>query len=252
MVDRFGLGRRGGPVAITPLLDAGIFLGGYYLSPEVNEVTMSLDRDPLEYKTLDSQWVKRCSGARPVSCSIKGYLDPETSLAVNQYQDDGLPRAFSLSESAPVGGTAAMFCQAHLASRVQTTRSGEIPQVAMTLQGHGAALAGVCLHFAKSIAVGTVLGSAVQVGAVASGQRLYIAAHILGDVGSNDLVVTIQTDDASGFSTPVDRLVLSPSGRGGSFSSVAGPITDTWMRVTTEVDLSAISGGIAVFVAVGL
>jgi hypothetical protein len=61
--------------------------------------------------------------------------------------------------------------------------------------------------------------------------RLYAALHVL-DVGTN-VVVTIESDDNAGFSSPTTRFTFATAtASGAEWMELAGPVTDTYWRAT--------------------
>lgn len=88
-----------------------------------------------------------------------------------------------------------------------------------------------------SLARGTILlssqktatgsGTAYNLGAVAAGQKLYVAVHVLAQSGGLP-TLRVQSDSASNFPSPTDQLTLV--GPSADFRAVAGAITDTWWR----------------------
>lgn len=98
-------------------------------------------------------------------------------------------------------------------------------------------LRGQFLHNATVTTTGT--GTAVQVGAVASGEIAYAALHVTdssGD-GSQTLDVTVESDDASGFGSPTTQMTFSQftTSVGSGWQTAAGAITDDWWRVSHTV-----------------
>lgn len=92
-----------------------------------------------------------------------------------------------------------------------------------------------------------------QFGAVTTGQRLSASLHVFTLSGTSPtLDVKVQSDDNSGFSSATDRITFSQaSTRSGQFAYVAGPITDTYWRVTWTIGGSA-TPTVAFAVAIGI
>lgn len=80
-------------------------------------------------------------------------------------------------------------------------------------------------------------GTAVEVGAVAEGQRAYANLHVIDLAGTTpSIVVTVESDDAEAFTDPTTRFTFdSLAAIGGQGMRLGGPITDTWWRVTWDV-----------------
>ncbi len=83
----------------------------------------------------------------------------------------------------------------------------------------------------------TANGTAVELGAVASGQHLYACLHVLSASGTTpSLTVKVQSDDGSGFGSATDRITFdAATTTGGQVQRLAGPITDTFYRARWEI-----------------
>jgi hypothetical protein len=81
-------------------------------------------------------------------------------------------------------------------------------------------------------------GTGVELPAVAAGQYLYASLHVLSVSGASTptLTVTIDSDDTSGFASPVTRISFAAAtARGGQILRTTGPITDTWYRASWTI-----------------
>ncbi|MET9952388.1 hypothetical protein ABZ135_12675 [Streptomyces sp. NPDC006339] len=81
-------------------------------------------------------------------------------------------------------------------------------------------------------------GTAVQLGAVPAGARLYAALHVLSAAGTTpSLTVSVQSDDAAGMASPTSRLTFAAAtAAGGQILRTDGTaITDTYYRATWTV-----------------
>ncbi|MGW1119255.1 hypothetical protein ACWD5B_19440 [Streptomyces tanashiensis] len=96
-------------------------------------------------------------------------------------------------------------------------------------------------------------GTALNLGAIAAGKRLYAALHVLSVAGTTpSLTVSVESDDAAGMATPTTRLTFDPATAGGgqTLRTDAAAITDTHYRVawaisgTTPSFMFAVSLGI--------
>lgn len=85
--------------------------------------------------------------------------------------------------------------------------------------------------------------TAVQLGAIAAGKRLWGALHVVG--GSGGLDVKIQSDAAKGFGSPTDRIdfadVATGTARSSELKNVSGAVTDTWWRVSAALTGSGVA-----------
>lgn len=113
--------------------------------------------------------------------------------------------------------------------------------------GHRPLVRGTIIHNALKSVDGN--GTAFNLGALGTTQKLYATLHVLSIVGTS-IAVIVQSDDAQGFGTPTNRIVFTTATLKGAQYAVplAGPITDNWWRVNYDL-----TGTSATFVvAVGL
>jgi hypothetical protein len=77
----------------------------------------------------------------------------------------------------------------------------------------------------------------INLGAVAAGQKLYAAIHVLSASGTTPtLNAVVQSDDNSGFTSATNRITFDQiTAAGAQMSSVDGAITDTYWRVNFTI-----------------
>ncbi|MDX3047557.1 hypothetical protein PV378_13745 [Streptomyces scabiei] len=84
----------------------------------------------------------------------------------------------------------------------------------------------------------TGTGTGLQLGAVAAGDRLYAALHVLSVAGTTpSITVRVESDDNSGFSSATTRLTFdAATAAGGQMMRTDGTaITDTWWRMAWTI-----------------
>lgn len=104
-----------------------------------------------------------------------------------------------------------------------------------TSKGTGAAR-GTLMANATLAATGD--GTAFNLGAVGSGQKLYAGLHVLSVSGTNPtLDVVIESDDAEGMAGAVPILTFDQmSAVGGQWATpIDGPLPDTWWRASWTI-----------------
>ncbi len=91
-------------------------------------------------------------------------------------------------------------------------------------------------------------GTARQLGAVSSAQKLYSSLHVTAvSGGTPSLIVKVQSAPDQAFTTPTDRIVFSAvSDTGAQWGEAAGPITDQWYRAVITIAGSTPSFTLAV------
>jgi len=113
----------------------------------------------------------------------------------------------------------------------QRARIGEMKSAVVRLASQGEPLVRgqVAELGASRAAPGVAAG--VDLGAVATGRKLYVGLHVLAFDGTT-LSAKVESDADDGFGTAVDRITFDAvTGVGWQFKSVAGPITDTHYRI---------------------
>ncbi|MFE2243910.1 hypothetical protein ACFXCU_30925 [Streptomyces virginiae] len=112
---------------------------------------------------------------------------------------------------------------------------------------------GQMAHPAGTARTSTGVGTAVQLGAVPAGKRLYAALHVLSVAGTTpSITARIESDNAVGFPSPTTQMTFTAAtAAGGEALRTSGSaITDDWFRVawtisgTTPSFLFATSFGI--------
>lgn len=94
-------------------------------------------------------------------------------------------------------------------------------------------------------------GTAVALGGPTAAQSLYAALHVVAYSGFTNVVVTIESDDASGFPSPATRITFATvTGRTNEWKSLAGSFsTETHLRAVWTVTGA---GSITFVVAAGV
>lgn len=218
------------------LTAAKVWSGGIDLSSDLNAVALEGGVEPVEATTFGVGTKIYQPGLKTVKASYAGLLDlgptlSEEYLASLKRVEDA---PFSVAPTAGVEGDPAYTFRAMM---TQFDKGGQVGQL-LKLTGAAEASTGplvrgsILINASKS-AGGN--GTAFQLGAVASGQSIYAALHLLALGGVGTLTVKVQSAAAVGFGTPNDRLSFAGlSGVTGYDWQQATPgvLTDTWWRVT--------------------
>ncbi len=217
--------------------DGKVFLAGYDLSGDVNAAAIDYSADALDVTCLGDSTHIRIGGIKTVTAQVEGYYDGT----------DNDQQLFSRIGTADVPLT---ICpqDANEGSRAYTFKTmvasyspgGSLGE-AMTFSVSGEAtgyelVQGVVLLNGTKTVTGNGTGQLLT--AVTATQQLFAALHItaVGDAAAA-LVVKIQSDDNSGFTTPVDRITFTSANAIGAqwATPVNGPITDTYWRAVWTI-----------------
>jgi hypothetical protein len=218
-------------------LDCRAYQGGADLTGQSNKIQAKAMADQKPATTFSSNgWVERKGTVRSAQVAHLGFWDAGTG---------GLPddRAFAdLGASVPytacptAGLAAADLC--YLTRFVQTEyeafgQYGDLVPYSIKGVSDVPLVRGQILHPGGTARTATGSGTAVQVGAVATGQRMWAALHVISIAGTSTPTLTVRLQSASsgGFGSPTTQATFTAATAiGGQFTSVAGPVTDTWWR----------------------
>jgi hypothetical protein len=228
------------------LLDAQILLASLTgstaldLAPFTGEFDWDIDVTMKEYKRFDSLGRRTVLPANVGgTIGTKGqadYASGGVSLALNaSHAREAFTEAVILGGVNAVAGDPALFTRGLLQMwKSPTGNEGDVAGYEMGLGVDNAPLDGYLLAPLANKS-GGFTGTAVQVGAVPAGRRLWAALFVTAAAGTN-LAVTIQSDNAVGFPSPATAITFSTvSATGGQFTSVAGPLTDDYFRVSETI-----------------
>lgn len=216
------------------LTEPRIYLGSYDITTDTKDVSLDIAVPDLDDSHFGSTWNARLAGVPDASLNFSGSLE-----LTDDGQDEttfgyvgGSDTTVSVAAQYGLGNVGYGF-KSLLASYSLLGAHGEIAPISGSALGQSRAFRGTQLHLSDSAVTGTGTGTAFNVGAVSSTQRLYATLHVVSASGiTPTLDVTIESDDAEGFPSAVTRLTFTQAtGKTHQFASVAGPITDTWFRV---------------------
>lgn len=200
-------------------------------------------------------WQEYMQGLRSSEVSLELYQsvpDPEKDL-YNRFKDsDSIPIGFTFTRPAAPADLC-WFLRGFLTRHGDKRQIGEIAGLSLVAKGDKPLVRGKFLEAAVNAVTGTSTAINMDVN-VEAGQRLYFALWVTGLLGvTPSLTVTLQSDDAVGFPSPVDRIVSNPiTDANGSwfYGSVDGLVSDKWWRISR-----AVTGGGAsatYFAAIGI
>ncbi len=220
-------------MAVSVLKDAKIYIGGYDLSGDHNKLALAYEADAVDVTPFGASTKKRICGLFDSGLELEGFWDAD---ALNQKPDPvyfsklALADVFSVCPDGASSGALAYSMQSALASYSPQGKIGDVFAFKVKASGSGTLVRETVFENRTTTATGT--GTGYNLGAVSSGQALWAAIHVLGVSGTSPtLDVVIESDDSSGFTTPLTRLAFTQkTGIGAEMISVAGPITDTWFR----------------------
>lgn len=212
------------------------WLDGMRLRALARSVDLQLERDAVEQTTFGATAVVNVAGLRNLTLNatlladaIQGQSPPAPQSAT----------AFlvSVGGDAETDGSAVYSFVGRLTALSWGGAPGDAlePQISLAAEvaagGRGLILAPDAARTASGAGTGR------QFGALASGARLLAGVHVFSVSGTSpSLTVTLQSDDASDFPSPVARATLGPlTSAGAAWAVVDGPVSDDWWRVSWTI-----------------
>lgn len=222
-------------MATEVLTDAAILVDGYDLSGYSNALALQYGAEMKDATTFGNDTRITKGGLKTVMANARGFYetgtagDPDAALFSRIGTKDLVT---SLAGVRTVGEVAYLFTTTGAVYEIGG-QVGELLPYSVDLEGNGVALVRGRLMADQTSVGSSGNGTAVQVGAVTSGQRMYAALHVLGaSGGSPTLDVTVESDDDSGMASATTRISFAQAtGITSEWASVAGAITDDWWRI---------------------
>lgn len=237
-------------MATFVIKDTRLLVGGLDLSGSINECGVTYQAEIKDATVMNPNGARdKRSGLIDIALDHRGFWDskPDEALfaAIN-----GTEQIVTVApESAPVNGVAYSF-KAQQASYAPGARVGEMFGFSVRAEGKGKLVRGTILLNGTLTATGNT--NPTLLGAVSAAQKVYAAMHVLAVAGTTPtLDVKLQSDDAADFLSPIDRITFAQVTQpGAQFLSAAGPITDTYWRLSWTI--AGTSPSFLVLVNVGI
>jgi hypothetical protein len=240
-------------VASFALENATTWIGGHDFTTDLNELTLKAMVEELDATTFQPAgtpvWRQRKGGLRDVELELKGlYQAGAGQVDPDVFDNLGLELPATCS-AAGAEGDVAFLSRLGEFDYSMLGKHGELAPFEVKAKGRNAAglVRGLVTLEAGTVDATGVVGTGQQVGAVASGQTLYVAVHVF--TAGTTVTLDIESDNAANFASAVDRGDVGPlTDVGGTIVTVAGPITDDYWRL----NVSAITGSFVMAAAFGI
>lgn len=219
------------------LKDAKLYVGAYDMSGDHNRITLSHDQTALDDTAFGDSFRSRTSGLQSVRLEASGYFSAGAGEPDDVYTAE-FSEGATIFSVFPQGGAAGEAGYTGLLLHTERELGGSVEELAgFTVRGDGTILVpGWALHTGVVTATGT--STPLNLGAVPAGKSIYAVLHVLSASGTDPtLDVVVQSDDAEAFSDPTDQITFAQVSDLASewATPVAGPINDTWYRVSYTV-----------------
>ncbi|GIH29093.1 hypothetical protein Aph01nite_74030 [Acrocarpospora phusangensis] len=226
------------------LLNCRLFTGGADLTGQSNKIELSceLEEKPTTNyasegwkEVIGSLFATKISGAGQWQAGDPGQVDDATWAELT-----GRTRHpwTVCPESADVGELA-YFTDVLRGSYKLGEGVGEVAPWESSGSGSAPLLRGTAAHPPGTPRTATGTGTGLNLGALAEGQRMFAALHVLSIAGTDTPTITarVESDADNTWATPTTRATFAAATvRGGQFiASTAGPVTDTWWRIAWTI-----------------
>lgn len=233
------------------LTDALILFGAYNLSGDLNKVGVDLSAGEETDTTFGDTFHSRPGGQlADVTMTAEGFWQSAASASPDPVAVNSLGVAGTVVTVADVSttGATAYLLGVHEGTYTQGDEIGAVRPFTLACSGmSGAGPIRGRLLLPVTTVTGNANGTGYQLGAVASGQSLYIAIHVLTAGTTADIIV--ESDDNSGFTSATTRSTTTVTTTGTpTVTPVAGAVTDGYWRVRT----ANVTGAFSVAVAAGI
>lgn len=217
---------------IHVLRDVDVIADGYRLRGIMNSVALADSVDVLEATVFADAARRRVAGLRSANIDMEGFYD--ATLDKELYDRLGVANVpITVAPDGNAEGARAFFFRAIAGEYSHGGGIGEVNPFSLNAQGSDGSrlVRGTIMHNATRTT--TANGTSRQLGAIAAGQKMYAALHVLAASGTTPtLNVVVGSDDNSGFLSGVNRITFAQATAIGSqWLTLDGPITDDYWRV---------------------
>src|SRR5438034_1476615 len=229
--------------------NATIWVAGLDMTSYLNKATLKMMAAELDITTFGATFRSRLGGLRDTDMAWDGFWTSIPDAA--QFAQLGSANQAVTVSPRGTETDVAYFFQGEQFTYSQFGKIGEAAPFSATLKGSdgiAGAVRGQLTVVNRSVAGTGLIGSAVNLGLLGTGQYLYAAVHAL--TAGTTITIAVNSGTSSG-STPTQRAIYSAITTTGGYwlTRLAGPIaTDTWWRfnVTADTGTWTISGGIGI------
>lgn len=235
-------------MAIVPLKDATLLLGGVDLGPYSNQFMLDIDREALDKTNFASDgWKEFTGGLNGATWNYQGFLDPTVVeprlLLINPTSaDPGIalggasePVVSMVTITRPPAEEDIAFMMRCIRTKVNpgSAKVGQLAEYNVTLLADSPMLRGQVLGIGSAV---TASGESdgFEISAVGATQRLYASLHVAA-TAADTLDVEIESDVDGDFNSPTTRATFAQvdgtTAHAYEYVTAAGPITDTFWRV---------------------
>lgn len=224
-------------MATQVLTDATTWLDQYDVSGDMNSVALTYEAEMQDDTVFGDDTRSNKGGLKMVRAEHSGFWSGGDGN-VDDVLFSKIAAASSpltLSKAGAARGEAAYFFHATQAEYSPEGQVGDMFEFSVSAEGgDGGPLVNGTVEHAKGQETSSGTTSGTELGAVAADESVYAALHVFSNQGdsSQTLDVTVESDDGSGFPSPVTQISFTQvtTTNTSEIASAAGAITDTWWR----------------------
>ena len=242
-------------MATFVLTDGRLFLGGFDLSSHVQSMTLDLTADEVDVTAINSGGFRsKVAGLSDATLAANGFFEagsdkPDALLGVSA----GAELIGTVSATSSAGDNAYFLKSRQFSYQIGGAIGDAMPFSINNSNSSDRAVKGTIMVDDSANLTATGNSTGRQLGAVAAGKSLFVAAHVVSISGTSTptLALKVQSDDNSGFTSATDRITLTNfTAVGAQYSSVAGAITDDYFRINYTI--SGTNPSFKCFITVGI
>lgn len=229
------------------------YLGGRDISGDLNKVALSYGAELQDDTVFGDTTRSNKAGLKTIGAALEGFVQSDGTDAIEDIIWDKFATADEVLTISPESGAAAEVAfsfKSVLANYSPGGQVGDLYAFSVDANGTGTIYRGTIMETgAKTV---TADGTARELGAVSSTQKLYASLHVIAASGTTPtLDVVIQSDDAQGFLSATNRITFAQMTTiGAQLLTADGAITDTWYRAV--MTLGGTSPSFTVVIVVGI
>ena len=245
------------------LSDCKVWNGGYALEGSINNVSLTIGNSELADNRMGDVQEAKYPGLLSPQFSAKGFYS--ASVAASGEPDAVLfPRLHSDVTSWPVtvcppqapgaaagadGNLAYTMWGAEFSYEISASHGELLPYTFKKLPRSGGTITRDTILLPRATVSATTTGTGRDLGAITASQRLVATLHVFA-INGGSWVLTLESDDNSGFTTPTTRATFTAvtSAPNRQQQTANGAITDNWWRFVltktggTSINASATLG----------
>jgi hypothetical protein len=217
-----------------------LFVDGREMSGQMNAVGLEYGVDALDATVYGENTRIHAGGLKNTTMSHQGYWAAADDAHI--FARVGPSAVATICPTSAASGELAYFEKVMHATYNVGGAVGELLPFSFDAEAAGPLVRGAVLKDPVQV-TGNGTGTAYQLGALAAGQKLVAALHVVQITGGT-LTVVVQSDDDVGFPSPISQITFTGvTVPGAQILEVAGPVTDDWWRANWTL-----TGGSATFI----